>query len=378
MNDIPEEALKTIEETFGTRFVWHADGEEEPDAGQPFASVFPENTAEVESLTRLAARHRIPLIARGAGTAINPGSAPRALAVRFDAMREIRIPESGEDWVEVEPGVTWMILEERLRERGRGSTVYPTSAPRSTVGGWLAENGLGVGSFEYGWLLQNVLSVEAVLAGGERDLIEGETLRYFVGSRGSMGFLVGARLATRRAVGDVPAGAVFRDVRDLAAAVLDLYRGGAPLWHLGFLNAAMARAKSLEEGHVLFGAYPEERVSWVEPALERASESHRGRVVSREEARRIWEQRFFPAEPLGPTPTPGRAFIRGARLAEALAELERQLVGVAIQGTVARMGEVSLLAFDPAKGSAGLVDLAATTDIELVRLAGRTWMPEQP
>jgi hypothetical protein len=176
----------------------------------------------------------------------------------------------------------------------------------------------------------------------------------------------------------VPAGAVFRDVRDLAAAVLDLYRGGAPLWHLGFLNAAMARAKSLEEGHVLFGAYPEERVSWVEPALERASESHRGRVVSREEARRIWEQRFFPAKPLGPTLTPGRAFIRGARLAEALAELERQLVGVAIQGTVARMGEVSLLAFDPAKGSAGLVDLAATTDIELVRLAGRTWMPEQP
>jgi FAD/FMN-containing dehydrogenase len=59
--------------------------------------------------------------------------------------------------VEVEPGVTWMVLEERLRERGIGPTVYPTSAPRSTVGGWLAENGLGVGSFEYGWLLQNVL-----------------------------------------------------------------------------------------------------------------------------------------------------------------------------------------------------------------------------
>jgi FAD/FMN-containing dehydrogenase len=104
MNDIPEAALKTIEEAFGTRFVWHVDGEEEPDAGQPFASVFPENAAEVESLTRLAARHRIPLKARGAGTAINPGRAPRALAVRFDAMREIRIPESGEDWVEVEPG----------------------------------------------------------------------------------------------------------------------------------------------------------------------------------------------------------------------------------------------------------------------------------
>jgi FAD/FMN-containing dehydrogenase len=73
--------------------------------------------------------------------------------VRFDAMREIQLPESRVDWVEVEPGVTWMVLEERLRERGIGPTVYRRSAPRSTVGGWLADNGLGVGSFEYGWLL---------------------------------------------------------------------------------------------------------------------------------------------------------------------------------------------------------------------------------
>jgi len=58
-------------------------------------------------------------------------------------------------------------------------------------------------------------------------------------------------------------------------------------------------------------------------------------------------------------------------------ELERKLAGVAIQGTVVRWGEVSLLAFDPAKGDAGLVDLSAATDIELVRLAGRSWMPER-
>jgi hypothetical protein len=180
MNDIPEVALRTIEDIFGTSFVRHAGGE--ADAGQLFASVFPENAAQVESLTKLAARYRIPLIARGASTALNSGRAPRALAVRFDAMREIRIPESGEDWVEVEPGVTWMVLEERLRENVIGST---------------------------------------------------------------------------------------------------------------------------------------------------------------------------------------------------LAELERELVGVAIQGSVARMGEVALLAFDPAKGSAGLVDLSATSDIELVRLAGRSWLPER-
>ena len=378
MDDIPAEALRTIEETFGTRFVRHADGEAETDAGQLFASVFPENAAEVESLTKLAARHRIPLIARGAGTALNPEKAPRALAVRFDAMREIQLPESGEDWVEVESGVTWMVLEERLRGRGIGPTVYPTSAPRSTVGGWLAENGVGVGSYEYGWLLENVISVEMVLAGGKRDHIEGEALRHFVGSRGSMGFFVRARLATRAADRDVPAGVVFRNAEDLGYAVLALYRSGTPLWHLGFLNAAMARAGSLEEGHVLFGAYPEERASWVEPALQRASESHQGRIVTSEEAHRIWEQRFFPVTPLGPTATPGRAFLQGARLAPTLVKLERELVGVAIQGTVARRGEVALLAFDPAKGSAGIVDLSAATDIELLQVGGHYGTPGRP
>jgi FAD/FMN-containing dehydrogenase len=71
MNVIPEVALRTIEDIFGTRFVRHADGE--ADAGQLFASVFPENAAQLESLTKLAARYRIPLIARGAGTALNSG-----------------------------------------------------------------------------------------------------------------------------------------------------------------------------------------------------------------------------------------------------------------------------------------------------------------
>ena len=122
---------------------------------------------------------------------------------------------------------------------------------------------------------------------------------------------------------DVPAGALFRDARDLAKAVLDLYRGGAPLWHLAFLNAAMARARDIEDAHVLFGAYPEERASSVEPALKTASQSHRGRLLTREEAGHIWEARFFPATPLGPTPRPGRAFVQGARLVEALVEFER-------------------------------------------------------
>ena len=42
----------------------------------------------------------------GAGTALYPNKTPSALAVRFDAMRDIRLPEQpGEEWVEVEAGL---------------------------------------------------------------------------------------------------------------------------------------------------------------------------------------------------------------------------------------------------------------------------------
>ena len=76
MNDIiPEGALKTLEERFGSRFVQHTVGE--AGAEEPVASVFPQNAEEVETLTGLAARHSIPLVARGAGTAIYPGKPPR-------------------------------------------------------------------------------------------------------------------------------------------------------------------------------------------------------------------------------------------------------------------------------------------------------------
>lgn len=376
MDDIPREALVAIEERFASRFVRHAAGE--PDAGQRFASVFPRSAEEVEFLMRLAARHSIPLAAHGAGTAIYPGKAPWALAVRFDAMRAVRLPEDPQEaWVEVEPGVTWMALEERLRARGMGPRVYPTSAPKATVGGWLVESGLGVGSYEYGWLIANVLSVEAVTAGGGRDLIEGETLRYFVGSRGRMGFLLKARLATRHAGDDVPVAAIFRDSEDLAGAVLDLYRGGAQLWHLAFLNAAMSRARGFEEKPVLFGAYPGERAGRVEPALREAVELRGGSLLSREEAHSVWEQRFFPASPLGPIPRPGRALVQGAHLVPTLVEIERKLEGMAIQGTVAWWGEISLLAFDPAPGDPGVADLPADKQARLLRVANLSWMPER-
>ena len=120
-------------------------------------------------------------------TAVEKGS----ILVRFDLMRRTQLPDP-EQWAEAEPGVSWLQLDDELRLLGRGLAVYPER--RATVGGWLAMDGLGVGSFEYGWLHENVLSASVVLPGGELAEVAGEEVRSFVGP-GAAGIVVGAGCA---------------------------------------------------------------------------------------------------------------------------------------------------------------------------------------
>jgi len=100
----------------------------------------------VELLAREAARYSMPLAAVGGGTSPEPVAEEGKLLVRFDLMRGVRLPHGDRGWAEAEPGTPWLKLDEELRLRDMGLAVYPTSAPRATVGGWLATDGIGVGS----------------------------------------------------------------------------------------------------------------------------------------------------------------------------------------------------------------------------------------
>jgi len=337
-----QEVLESLTEIFADR-VKQPPLEEGSGSDNALASVLPTNAEEVRQLAAVAARYRVPLIPSGGGTGLEPRATEGGILVRFDMMRGLRSPPSGEQWIEAEPGVTWLQVEDDLRLSGRGLVVYPTSAPRATVGGWLAHDGLGVGSFEYGWLRENVISASVVLVGGERREVTAEELGPFFAPGSAAGIVVGARLETRRADADVPFAASFADAKDLARAVSDIAGSSVPLWHLAFLNSAMSHARALGEDYLLFGAYPRERDKEVTSPFREAVEASSGRVLAVAEAYRVWGERFFPVTP--------------SVLPSALANVSRRLISVegirealkdaagsdALQGTVARSGEVLLL-----------------------------------
>jgi hypothetical protein len=97
---------------------------------------------------------------------------------------------------------------------------------------------------------------------------------------------------------------------------------------------------------VLFGAYPRERASEVEGRLRGLLESYSGAVLPAAEAYRVWGERFFPAVPSRPTPKVARNFVSVAEVLRALGGALDHPGHGAIQGTVARSGEVLILTFD--------------------------------
>ena len=340
MEGVREEALVAIGEVFGDRLKRRQPGSPGPDGA--LASVFPTSPDEVARLARLADRYSLPLTALGAETTPAPQAKEGRVLVRFDLMRGFWITGPDEPRAEAEPGALWLELDNDLRVHGRGLTVYPTSAPRATVGGWLAQDGVGVGSFEYGRLGENVVSAEVVMPSGERRTVKGDELRSVVGPEG--GIVVRAALRTRRAEGDVPYALDFEAPEKLADAVADVFGRGVPLWHLAFLSPEMTRIRGLGKEHLLFGAYPSERAPVVEAALQEVASLAHGRLLPPAEAYRVWTERFFPVAPSHPTPVlADRTFVPVAEIEGSL----KSLVAKAVQGTVARSGEVLMLAFDP-------------------------------
>jgi hypothetical protein len=108
----------------------------------------------------------------------------------------------------------------------------------------------------------------------------------------------------------------------------------------------MAHAGDLGENFLLFGAYPGERAGVIEDRLRSVIASSRGSALSAAEAPRAWGERFFPVMP---SVLPSRLPVLHCEsvslvgFPEKLNEVEDRPGNAAVQGTVARSGEVLLL-----------------------------------
>jgi len=200
---------------------------------------FPETVVEVQRIAQLSRDAKVPLIPRGATTNPFAGLEPQdGLVVSFDRLAWIGAANARTRLVTVQPGVLWHTLIQHLAERSLMPRVYPSSAGFSTVGGFVAQGGVGVGSYEFGDVAGTVASARVVDANGELRRLKGSQVGLVAGAQGRTGLLVDVLLRVQAETPMAPAILLFNGFDRAENAIADISRRGLPIWSIHLLDPA--------------------------------------------------------------------------------------------------------------------------------------------
>jgi FAD/FMN-containing dehydrogenase len=152
--------------------------------------VQPETEQELIELMTWANRENIPLTPRGKATSGYGGVLPikQGLVIDFYMMNKVIDIDTEAQTATVEAGMVFEKLDKALAKKGMTLRLYPSSYPAATVGGWVAQGGTGIGSYEFGWLSDNLASVRVVLPTGKQRLHR-RISRVISGAEGITGFI---------------------------------------------------------------------------------------------------------------------------------------------------------------------------------------------
>ena len=169
--------------------------------GEAEVVVFPETAAEVAAVVKVAVRHGMPVVPRGAGTGLAGGAVPTepAVVVVLTRMTGIDVHEADRmAWVG--PGVINLDLSRHTHALGLHFAPDPSSQAACTIGGNVANNSGGPHCLAEGTTVNHIHALEFVDARGEIRVVgsaapdaPGLDLRgVLVGSEGTLGIVTRA------------------------------------------------------------------------------------------------------------------------------------------------------------------------------------------
>ncbi|OJJ01907.1 hypothetical protein ASPVEDRAFT_52733 [Aspergillus versicolor CBS 583.65] len=198
----------------------------------PVAVAFPQSTEQVAAIARICHRYQVPMIPYSGGSSVEGHfSAPfGGISVDFLNMGKIVAFHPEDMDVVVQPSVSWMELNENIKDSGLFFPVDP--GPTAKIGGMIATNCSGTNAVRYGTMKDWVINLTVVLADGRviktrqrpRKSSAGYNLNgLFTGSEGTLGF-TGVAVTT------------FPTMRDAANAATQIIRQGIPIGAVEILD----------------------------------------------------------------------------------------------------------------------------------------------
>jgi glycolate oxidase len=201
--------------------------------GRPNVVVFPTSTAHVSGIVKLAGKHNVPIVGRGAGTGLSGGALARTggVMIVFARMNRILSLDAENQRAVVQPGVVNLELTRAAEPHGLYFAPDPSSQKSCTIGGNVAENAGGPHTLAYGVTSNHVTALELVLPDGEIVRIgsaQGDAPGYdltslFVGSEGTLALVTEITVKLSRKPEAVKTLlAIFDSVDDAAETVVDI------------------------------------------------------------------------------------------------------------------------------------------------------------
>ena len=341
----------------------------------PDAVVQPENEAQLVEFVRWAADNRIPLTPRGKASSGYGGVVPvkKGIVVDFYWMKDVLDIDPEQMTVTVEPGITWEQLDKELQKKELALRLYPTSYPSSSVGGWLAQGGAGIGSYEYGWFVDNVVSARVVMPSGEVREFADKELELISEAEGITGLISQVTVRLRRLEQEDVVSLACSDAHDLQALIEAIVESELPIWSMIYINPRMAELKNRAPLMEHYGHPVEERVllpaAYVMTLTFRAADREtivaklnelvkpcQAEILSDRIAQHEWHHRFklMVVKRLGPSLVPAEVVVPLSSLGDVMTEIENKVdqpivkEGVIIRQSIDGKPEVVILGFIPA------------------------------
>ena len=112
----------------------------------PWLVLLPETIEQVQSILRYCHTHKVPVVARGAGTGLSGGALPLDKGVllslaKFNTILDIDIPNR---LARVQPGVRNLAITQAVAAHGLYYAPDPSSQIACSIGGNVAENAGGL------------------------------------------------------------------------------------------------------------------------------------------------------------------------------------------------------------------------------------------